>query len=478
MNLRLVSALLLSSVIPAVAGQAPGAATAPDVAISHKDRFYTSDQFSNTVSVIDPMDNKLLGVLRLGDTTPANLSPLYKGQLLVHGMGFSPDHRTLAVVSIGSNSVTFIDTATNAIKHVAYVGRSPHEAFFTPDGSEVWVSIRGENYIAVLDGKTFKEKTRITVPNGPGMTIFSPDGQYGYVCSSFSPETVVIATAGHKVVGHVTQESPFCPDIAATPDGKQVWLTLKDVGKTMVINARPPFDVVKVIDTGPITNHVNFARNARGQFAYLTIGGLNAVKVFKTDTFEQVAVIPTGALPHGIWPSGDGTRMYVGLENADAAAAIDTLENKVIATIALGQGPQGVAYVSNAVPQGDGMQNLQPLGAAAKSVQLTLAGQDAKPATQVTLFDQGIVQILQAAVTGLPPKQPFVLALSDDPKGTGRLEPLAGFMTNPAGAAIVNTVGPIRQVMQGDGAAPKRYLVIAAGTPGQPGEPVQVQTQP
>jgi YVTN family beta-propeller protein len=476
MNLLLVSALLLSSVIPAFAGQAPGAATAPDVAISHKDRFYTSDQFSNTVSVIDPMDNKLLGVLRLGDTTPANLSPLYKGQLLVHGMGFSPDHRTLAVVSIGSNSVTFIDTATNAIKHVAYVGRSPHEAFFTPDGNEVWVSIRGENYIAVLDGKTFKEKTRLTVPNGPGMTIFSPDGQYGYVCSSFSPETVVIATAGHNVVGHVTQESPFCPDIAATPDGKQVWLTLKDVGKTMVFNARPPFDVVKVIDTGPITNHVNFARNARGQFAYLTIGGLNAVKVFKTDTFEQVAVIPTGALPHGIWPSGDGTRMYVGLENADAAAAIDTLENKVIATIALGQAPQGVAYVSNAVPQGDGMQSLQPLGAAAKSVQLTLAGLDAKPATQVTLFDQGIVQILQAAVTGLPPKQPFVLALSDDPKGTGRLETLAGFMTNPAGAAIVNTVGPIRQVMQGDGAAPKRYLVIATGTPAQPGELVQVQT--
>jgi YVTN family beta-propeller protein len=474
----LLAATAFADVQYARAGQAPGAANAPDIAISHKDRFYTSDQFSNTVSVIDPMDNKLLGVLRLGDTTPANLSPLYKGQLLVHGMGFSPDHRTLAVVSIGSNSVTFIDTATNAIKHVTYVGRSPHEAFFTPDGKEVWVTVRGEDYVAVLDGRTFGEKARIKVPAGPGMTIFSPDGQYGYVCSSFNPQTVVIATVGHKVVGHVTQESPFCPDIAATPDGKQVWLTLKDIGKTMVFNARPPFDVLRVIDTGPITNHVNIARNANGQFAYVTIGGLNEVKVFKTDTFEQVAAIPTGALPHGIWPSGDGTRMYVGLENADAAAAIDTLGNKVIATIPLGQAPQGVAYVANAVPQGNGMQDLQPLGVAAKSVQLTLVGQDAKPATQVSLFDQGVVQILQAAVTGLSPKQPFVLALSDNPKGTGRLETLAGFMTNPAGAAIVNTIGPIRQVVQGDVNAPKRYLVIATGTPAQPGEPVQVQTQP
>jgi YVTN family beta-propeller protein len=300
MTLRLAFALLLSCVIPASAGQAPSAANSPDIAISHRDRFYTSDQFSNTVSVIDPVDNKLLGVIRLGDPTPGNLSPLYRGQLLVHGMGFSPDHRTLAVVSIGSNSVTFIDTATNAIKHVAYVGRSPHEAFFTPDGKEVWVTIRGENYVAVLDGKTFKEKTRITVPNGPGMTIFSPDGKYGYVCSSFSPGTVVIATAGHKIIGNVKQESPFCPDIAATPDGNQVWLTLKDVGKTMVFNARPPFDVIKAIDTGPITNHVNIVRNVVGQFAYVTVGGLNMVKVFKTDTFELVATIPTGA--PATWP--------------------------------------------------------------------------------------------------------------------------------------------------------------------------------
>jgi YVTN family beta-propeller protein len=460
------------------AGQAPGTASAPDIAISHKDRFYTSDQFSNTISVIDPMDNKLLGVLRLGDATPANLSPLYKGQLLVHGMGFSPDHRTLAVVSIGSNSVTFIDTATNAIKHVTYVGRSPHEAFFTPNGKEVWITVRGEDYVAVLDGRTFEETTRIKVPAGPGMTIFSPDGQYGYVCSSFNPETVVIATAGHKIVGHVTQDSPFCPDIAATPDGQQVWLTLKDVGKTMVFNARPPFDVLKVIETGPITNHVNIARNTKGQFAYVTVGGLNQVKAFRTDTFEQASVIPTGVLPHGVWPSGDGARMYVGLENADAVAVIDTLENKVIATIAIGQAPQGVAYVANAVPQGDGTHDLQPLGVAGNSVQLTLVGQDAKPATQVSLFDQGVVQVLQAAVTGLSPKRPYVLALSDDPRGGGHLESLAAFMTNPAGAAIVNAIGQIREVVHGDVTAPKRYLVIAPGTPAQPGEPVQTQAQP
>jgi YVTN family beta-propeller protein len=273
-------ATALSAIAPAFAGQAPGAATDPDIAISHRDRVYAAEQFSNTVSVTDPVDNKLLGVIRLGDPQPGNFSPLYKGQVLVHGMGFSPDHKTIAVVSIGSNSVTFIDTATNAVKHTTYVGRSPHEAFFTPDGKEVWVTVRGEDYVAVLDGTSFEEKTRVKVPAGPGMQIFSPDGKYGYVCSSFNPETVVISVADHMIVGRVTQASPFCPNIAASPDGSQVWFTLKDTGKTEVFDARPPFAVLKTLDTGPITNHVNFVRNANGTFAYITIGGRDEIKVF------------------------------------------------------------------------------------------------------------------------------------------------------------------------------------------------------
>jgi YVTN family beta-propeller protein len=470
-------AILLAAFIAttAGAGQVPGPASAPDVPVSAHDRVYAAEQFSNTVSVIDPAANRLLGVIRLGEPQPANLSPLYRGQLLVHGLGFSPDHRTLAVVSIGSNSVSFIDTATNAVKHVTYLGSSPHEAFFTPDGKEVWVTVRGEDYVAVLDGKTFSEKTRITLASGPGMTIFSPDGKYGYVCSSFNPETAVVSVADHKIAGTVKQESPFCPNIAATPEGDQVWLTLKDVGRTMVFNAKPPFEVLKSLDTGPITNHVNLVRNAHGRFAYVTVGGLNRVLVYRTDTFERVAQIPVGELPHGIWPSGDGTRVYVGIENGDAMTAIDTLENKVVATIPIGQAPQALVYVTNAVPTGDGTANLQPLGVAGQVAQILLGPAGGPPATRVSLFDQGLTQVLQAAVTGLEAKKPYVLALSTDPKGAGTLESLAGFTTNPAGAAIVNAVGPIRQIVQTDASTPRRYLIIASGTATNVGPPVQVQ---
>jgi len=477
----LLSTSMIFITFPSViAEQAPTTGAFSDIPVSHHDRVYTADQFSNVVSVTDPVDNNLLGIIHLGDPMPINLSPLYHGQLLVHGLGFSPDHHTIAVVSIGSNSVAFIDTVTNAIKNITYVGRSPHEAFFTPDGKEVWVTVRGENYISVLDGTTYQEKTRIIVPNGPGMQIFSPDGKYGYVCSSSTAETVVITVVDHKIAGRVKQLSPFCPNIAVTPDGKQVWFTLKDIGKIEVFDAHPPFSVLKTINTGPITNHVNIVHNAKGTFAYVTVGGLNEVQVFRTDNFSKVATIPVGKLPHGIWPSGDGKLVYVGLENGDRLIAIDTLNNKVVSSSPIGQASQAIVYVPNAVPNDNGTQGLQPLGVNGLATHLSLvppnhdkAMNDTNAPTSISLFDQGFVQILQAAVTGLEPLHPYVLALSHNLNGSGTLEPLQQFMIRQDGAAIVNTIGPIRQLVQ-DNVSPL-YLVIVSGTANQHGNPVQIQ---
>jgi hypothetical protein len=160
--------------------------------------------------------------------------------------------------------------------------------------------------------------------------------------------------------------------------------------------------------------------------------------------------------------------------------AIDTITNKVIATSPIGQGPQAIAYVSNAVPEGDGLQNLQPIGIAGHATHLELAapakhaGSEQAP-TSVSLFDQGLTQVLEASVTGLQPRQPYVLALAGEKNGSGKLEPLSAFTTNPAGSAIVDAVGPIRQVVKGEDQIVRRYLVILSGTPDKPGAVVQAQ---
>jgi len=84
------------------------------------------------------------------------------------------------------------------------------------------------------------------------------------------------------------------------------------------------------------------------------------------------------------------------------------------------------------------------------------------------------VQMLQAAVSGLQPNHPYVLALSRNADGSGPLvPPLQQFKTWAAGAALVNSIGPIRPILQEN--VPPRYLVIVPGTAHQHGLPVQTQ---
>ena len=441
----------------------------PDIPVSAHDRVYAADQTSNTVSVIDPSSDKLLGVIRLGDPVPGALSPLYLGELLVHGLGYSPDSKTLAVVSVGSNSVTLIDTATNAIKAKVYVGRSPHEAFFTPDGGELWVTVRGEDYVSVIDPVQMKEVRRITVANGPSMTAFGPDGKFAFVCSSFTPELAVIDIGSRRVVNRLQQASPFCPNIAVSPENDEVWITLKDVGKVQVFSAKPPFEQKAVLDTGPITNHVNFVNNRNGKFAYVTIGGANEVKAFRRGTNpELVATIPVGSLPHGIWPSGDGSKVYVALENGEHAIAIDTLTNKVVAEIPIGQTTQALVYVPGAVPNGAGTDNLVPLGQAGNTARLHLeAGGIALPNAQasVAVNSLGLLDLVQIAAGGLAPKSQYQVYLAGSNQAPfGKLEALAVLKTNPDGAGIVQAIGPLKALARGGAGGPvgqsERYLVV------------------
>ena len=411
------------------------------------DRVYTADQTSNTVSVIDPATNRFLGLIQLGEDVPAALSPLYRGELLVHGLGFSPDHRTLAVVSIGSNSVTLIDTETNAVKGKIYVGRSPHEAFFRPDGRELWVAVRGENYVSVIDPAQKREVRRIETANGPAMVLFRPDGKFAFVPSSFTPEMDVIETASYRVVARVTQASPFSPNLAVDQD--EVWITLKDSGKTQVFSAKPPFQALTVLETGPITNHVTFVTNSAGRFAYVTVGGKNEVLVFRRDPASSpklMATIKTGDLPHGIWSSGDGGRVYVGLENGDSVQAIDTTTNECIATIPVGQLPQALVYVPNAVGSDKGAANLKPLGLAAEALHLELTpppGVTSTAHASVAVNSLGPIDNLQIAATGLQPSKKYRVVLV----GAAEMQELVTVTAGIGGAVIAQALGPLKRAM-------------------------------
>jgi hypothetical protein len=153
----------------------------------------------------------------------------------------------------------------------------------------------------VLDGRTYEEISADQGSSGVRACRSSrPDGKYGLrlllvqsARRSSSPSPITRSSGESK------QDKPVLPNIAATPDGSQVWLTLKDTAEDAGL--RCPSALHPAADAGHRTdhNHVNFAHNAGGTFAYVTVGGLNQVKAFRTDDFSQVATIPVGNLPHG-----------------------------------------------------------------------------------------------------------------------------------------------------------------------------------
>ncbi|MER3632674.1 MAG: hypothetical protein C4325_11365 [Blastocatellia bacterium] len=106
------------------------------------------------------------------------------------------------------------------------------------------------------------------------------------------------------------------------------------------------------------------------------------------------------------------------VRECNAVAVIDTQTSNVADTIPIGQSPQALVYLPNAVPRGNGSHNLVPLGVVVQSAHLKLADSTTtKAQTTAAVNSQELVDLLEAAVTGLEPRSTYVFALATNPDG-------------------------------------------------------------
>lgn len=410
-----------------------------------KDRVYTANQVSNTVSVIDADSKNLLGEISFGKPQTSVLSPLYRQESLVHGLRFDPTNKILAVVAIGSNSISFVDTNTNLVKKTVYIGRSPHEPTFTPNGKEVWTTVRGESHISVIDMATMEETKKITVSDGPGMICFTPDGSKAFICSSFSPFVDVVDAKTYQVIKKIPVLSPFSPNIFCSNDGKWIAMTHKDMGKVSVIDPEK-MEVIKVIETGALTNHVSFCTNNGKLLLPVTVGGENKIKIYDVlSDFKLINEIPVGAIPHGLWPSEDGNQLYIGLEFEDKVQVVDINQNKVIKTIPIGQSPQALVYAENAVNQKENKANLVSLqNKEATIIVLKSIEATAKSKGQLSVRSIGQIDLIEQHFSFLNANSDYTLVLSTSAKGNKSNYEISAFKADAKGKFAGHTTGLIK----------------------------------
>lgn len=316
------------------------------------DRLYTADEISNTVSVLDPQTEQLLGIIMLGHFRPNSLASFVskETQINVHGITVSPDKKMIAAISNVTNSVVFIESQSAQPKAIVYVGRSPHGGTYRPDGKELWVNNRGQDYISIIDTKKMKEISKLKTEKAPSFTLFLKSKSYAFVCNAWTKKIQIFNYKTKKLIKVLEIENTFSPVMALSPDEKEIWLVQKDIHSVARISTEK-LSVIESFKTGLYTQHTQFLKKNNQIYGLVTVGGENLLKVYKFDEKKSYLFkeIPITGVPHGVWSAPSGNKIFVATEHGDKVVVVDTNTFSVKKEIPVGKSPQGLIYVSDAV---------------------------------------------------------------------------------------------------------------------------------
>jgi hypothetical protein len=157
------------------------------------------------------------------------------------------------------------------------------------------------------------------------------------------------------------------------------------------------------------------------------------------------------------------------------AVAIDTVSNTVITQIPIGQTTQALVYVPKAVTSGNGTENLMPLGVAGITARLHLESESSllpNAQASVAVNSLGLLDLLEVGAENLMPTSQYQLNLVEPADRSEKLEPLAVFMTQPDGSAVVQAIGPLKTLAAEAGTSENgskdQYLTVTpANNPSQ-----------
>jgi YVTN family beta-propeller protein len=222
-------------------------------------RVYVPNVKSNDVYVIDPATLKVIDNFRVG-IQPQHVVPSW-------------DLKTLWVTNNAyghpdGGSLTPIDPATGkAGKPVAV--DDPYNMYFSPDGRSAIVVAEALKRLDFRDPQTMALQSSLAVPQCAGINHadFSIDGRFAIFTCEFQGSLARIDLANRKVLGYLKLSRGGMPqDIRSSPDGGTYFVADMKAGGVFVVDGA---------------------------------------------TFTETAFIKTGIGTHGLYPSRDGTKLYI-----------------------------------------------------------------------------------------------------------------------------------------------------------------------
>lgn len=228
------------------------------VVVNHLSRVYVPNRSSNDVWVIDPAALKVIDKFKVG-VHPQHVVPSW-------------DLKTLWVNNNAEGrddgSVTPIDPLTGKPGGNIPVD-DPYNMYFAPDGSAAIIVAEARKRLDFRDPQTMAMKYSIGTPNCPGINHadFSIDGRYAIFTCEYGGALAKVDLINRKVLGYLKLSKGGMPqDVRVSPDGKVFYVAdMKTAG-------------VFIVDG---------------------------------DKFVETGHIKTGPGAHGLYPSRDGSKLYV-----------------------------------------------------------------------------------------------------------------------------------------------------------------------
>jgi len=222
------------------------------------ERVYVPEVRANRVEVIDPATFSVVGQFRAGPK-PQHVIPSW-------------DLKTLWVASSGRRhsrgSLTPIDPLTGKPGGTIRVPDA-YNMYFSPDGKSAIVVAEGVKRLEFRDPQTMALKSVLPVPQCRGVNHadFSIDGRYAIFTCEFEGSVVKIDTQVPKVLG------------------------------------------VLKLSTGGMPQDIRISSN--GKVFYVADMMADGVFLIDGDAFCEIGFVATGVGAHGLYPSRDGTELYV-----------------------------------------------------------------------------------------------------------------------------------------------------------------------
>lgn len=187
--------------------------------------------------------------LKLVKTIPVGKTPSH--------IAFTADSKIAFVTMQDSNELAAIDLVNQTLLWKMPTGPAPAGLWMTPGDQHLLVGITGGDYVQVLDWRNRREVKKIFT--GKGAHNFRPQGDrtHVFVTNRIASTISLLNMKTLEKVGDITGLPAGPDDMELTPDGKQLWVSLRFARKVGIIDV-PSMKLISVIPVGKSPHGIFF----------------------------------------------------------------------------------------------------------------------------------------------------------------------------------------------------------------------------